>query len=210
MSEKIGILGQKLGMTQVFGGNGFAVPATVVQAGPCPIVQIKTVEKEGYNALQIAFGEGKKKHVSKSMQGHFSKAGLSLYRKIQEVRLKGSLTSYEVGQVLTVGLFSVGDKVKITGKSIGKGFQGAMRRWNFAGSKDSHGCEKVHRAAGSIGNNTFPGHVFKGKKMAGHWGTEKVTVQNLVVVDIRPEDNIILIHGSVPGPKNSFLFISMQ
>ncbi|AGC50388.1 50S ribosomal protein L3 [Lawsonia intracellularis] len=210
MSEKIGILGQKLGMTQVFGGNGFAVPVTVVQAGPCPIVQIKTVEKEGYNALQIAFGEGKKKHVSKSMQGHFSKAGLSLYRKIQEVRLKGSLTSYEVGQVLTVGLFSVGDKVKITGKSIGKGFQGAMRRWNFAGSKDSHGCEKVHRAAGSIGNNTFPGHVFKGKKMAGHWGTEKVTVQNLVVVDIRPEDNIILIHGSVPGPKNSFLFISMQ
>ncbi|OMQ02857.1 50S ribosomal protein L3 [Lawsonia intracellularis] len=210
MSEKIGILGQKLGMTQVFGGNGFAVPVTVIQAGPCPIVQIKTVEKEGYNALQIAFGEGKKKHVSKSMQGHFSKAGLSLYRKIQEVRLKGSLTSYEVGQVLTVGLFSVGDKVKITGKSIGKGFQGAMRRWNFAGSKDSHGCEKVHRAAGSIGNNTFPGHVFKGKKMAGHWGTEKVTVQNLVVVDIRPEDNIILIHGSVPGPKNSFLFISMQ
>ena len=210
MSGKIGILGQKLGMTQVFAGKGFAVPVTVIQAGPCPIVQIKTVEKEGYNALQIAFDEGKKKHTSKSMQGHFSKAGLSLYRKIQEVRLKSSLTSYEVGQVLTVGLFSIGDKVKITGKSIGKGFQGAMRRWNFAGSKDSHGCEKVHRAAGSIGNNTLPGHVFKGKKMAGHWGTEKVTVQNLTVVDIRPEDNIILIHGSVPGPKNSFLFISMQ
>lgn len=210
MSGKIGILGQKLGMTQVFGGDGFAIPVTVIQAGPCPIVQIKTVEKEGYNALQIAFNEGKKKHTSKSMQGHFSKVGLSLYRKIQEVRLKSSLTNYEVGQILTVGLFSIGDKVKITGKSIGKGFQGAMRRWNFAGSKDSHGCEKVHRAAGSIGNNTLPGHVFKGKKMAGHWGAENVTVQNLTVVDIRLEDNIILIHGSVPGPKNSFLFISMQ
>lgn len=210
MSEKVGILGQKLGMTQVFSGSGVAVPVTVVQAGPCPIVQIKTVEKEGYNALQIAFDEGKKKHISKPMQGHFSKAGLSLYRKVQEVRLKSDLASYEVGQVLTVELFSVGDKVKVTGKSIGKGFQGAMRRWNFAGSKDSHGCEKVHRAAGSIGNNTFPGHVFKGKKMSGHWGTEKVTVQNLTVVDVRPEDNVILIHGSVPGPKNSFLFISMQ
>lgn len=209
MSKKVGILGKKLGMTQLFSGSGFAIPITIIQAGPCPIVQIKTVEKEGYSALQIAFQETKKKHTSKPMQNHFSKAGLKCFCNVQELRFKDSLIDYEVGQVLTVDIFSVGDKVSITGKSIGKGFQGVMRRWNFAGSKDSHGCEKVHRSAGSIGNNTLPGHVFKGKKMAGHWGAEKVTIQNLTIVDVRLEDNIILVHGSVPGAKNSSLFISM-
>lgn len=209
MSGKIGILGCKLGMTRVFAGDGSVVPVTVIQAGPCPITQIKTVEKEGYNALQIAFEEMKEKHTTKPMKGHFSKAGVKFFRKLKEVRLD-DLVQYEVGQALTVDLFSIGDRVKVTGTSIGKGYQGVMRRWNFAGSKDSHGCEKVHRSGGSIGNNTFPGHVFKGKKMAGHWGSEKVTVQNLVIVDIRPENNIMLVCGAIPGPKKSFVFVSIQ
>lgn len=209
MSEKIGILGCKLGMTQVFTGNGSAVPVTVIQAGPCPIVQIKTIEKEGYNALQLAFNKVKEKHVTKPMRGHFLKANLDLFRELKEVKLH-NVDLYSIGQLLTVELFSVGDRVKVTGTSIGKGFQGVMRRWNFAGSKDSHGCEKVHRSGGSIGNNTLPGHVFKGKKMAGRWGAEQITIQNLLVIDVRPEDNVVLVKGAVPGPKNSSVFLCVQ
>lgn len=209
MAEKMGILGRKLGMTRIFAGDGSAVPVTVIEAGPCPVTQVKTAEKDGYNALQIAFEAAKEKHVTKPLRGHFAKAGAGLFRTLREIRLDGP-AAHEVGQTLTAELFAAGDKVKVTGTSIGKGYQGVMRRWNFKGSKDTHGCEKVHRSGGSIGNNTFPGHVFKGKKMAGQWGAERVTVQNLTVVDVRPEDNVILVRGSVPGPKNGLVLVRKQ
>lgn len=170
---------------------------------------MKTVETDGYNALQIALTEDKEKHVSKAMKGHFAKAGTGLYRELREIRLENA-PEMEPGQELTVEMFATGDKVKVTAKSIGKGYQGRMRRWNFAGSKDTHGCEKVHRNNGSIGNNTFPGHVFKGRKMAGHWGNETVTEMGLVIVDVRPADNVILVKGSVPGPKNGLVLIRKQ
>ncbi len=204
MAEKMGILGRKLGMTRIFAGDGSAVPVTVIEAGPCPVTQVKTAEKDGYNALQIAFEAAKEKHVTKPLRGHFAKAGAGLFRTLREIRLDGP-AAHEVGQTLTAELFAAGDKVKVTGTSLGKGYQGVMRRWNFKGSKDTHGCEKVHRSGGSIGNNTFPGHVFKGKR-----GAERVTVQNLTVVDVRPEDNVILVRGSVPGPKNGLVLVRKQ
>lgn len=209
MAEKMGILGRKLGMTRIFADDGSAVPVTVIQAGPCPVTQIKTSEKDGYNALQIAFAEDKEKHISKPLQGHFKKAGTALYRHLREIRLENQ-SDLALGAMINASIFAVGETVKITGKSIGKGYQGRMRRWNFAGSKDSHGCEKVHRNNGSIGNNTFPGRVFKGRKMAGHWGNETVTQTGLKIVDVRPEDNLILVKGAVPGHKNTLLFICKQ
>lgn len=209
MSEKMGILGRKLGMTRIFAGDGTAVPVTVILAGPCPITQVKTAEKDGYHALQIAFDEAKEKHVSKAMQGHFAKANTKNYRTVRELRLNDAATQ-QVGEVLTVDMFSAGDKIKVTGTSIGKGYQGVMRRWNFAGIHDGHGDEKVHRNAGSIGNNTFPGHVFKGKKMAGQWGNEKVTQQGLTIVEVRQEEGVILVKGAVPGPKNGLVLVRKQ
>ena len=206
MAEKMGILGRKLGMTRIFAGDGSAVPVTVIEAGPCPVTQVKTAEKDGYNALQIAFEAAKEKHVTKPLRGHFAKAGAGLFRTLREIRLDGP-AAHEVGQTLTAELFAAGDKVKVTGTSLGKGYQGVMRRWNFKGSKDTHGCEKVHRSGGSIGNNTFPGHVFKGKKMAGQWGAERVTVQNLQVVKVIAEHNILMIKGSIPGAKGSIVLI---
>ncbi len=209
MSEKMGILGRKLGMTRIFAGDGAAVAVTVIKAGPCPITQVKTAEKDGYNALQIAFDEAKEKHVSKAMRGHFAKANVGNYRTVRELRLEAPATQ-NVGEELTLDMFQVGDKIKVTGTSVGKGYQGVMRRWNFAGIKDGHGNEKVHRNAGSIGNNTFPGHVFKGKKMAGQWGNEQVTEQGLTIVEVRQEDGVILVKGSVPGPKNGLVLVRKQ
>ena len=209
MAEKMGILGRKLGMTRIFDGAGAAVPVTVIEAGPCPVTQVKTADTDGYNAVQIAMTPAKEKHSTKALQGHFAKAGKGLFRHLREIRLAGA-PEQELGQELTVEIFAAGDTVKVTGTSMGKGYQGRMRRWNFAGSKDTHGCEKVHRNNGSIGNNTFPGHVFKGRKMAGHWGNETVTEMGLTIVDVRPEDNVILVKGSVPGPKNGLVLIRKQ
>lgn len=209
MAEKLGILGRKLGMTRIFAGDGAALAVTVIQAGPCPVTQVKSEAKDGYNALQIAFEKSKAKHVTKPMQGHFAKADAGLFRETRELRLEGA-PEHKLGDELTVEMFAPGDVVKVTGKSLGKGYQGRMRRWNFAGSKDTHGCEKVHRNNGSIGNNTFPGHVFKGRKMAGHWGDETVTEMGLQIVGVRPEDNVILVKGSVPGPKNGLVLIRKQ
>ena len=209
MAEKMGILGRKLGMTRIFDGAGAAVPVTVIEAGPCPVTQVKTAETDGYNAVQIAMTPAKEKHSTKALQGHFAKAGKGLFRHLREILLSGA-PEQELGQELTVEIFAAGDMVKVTGTSMGKGYQGRMRRWNFAGSKDTHGCEKVHRNNGSIGNNTFPGHVFKGRKMAGHWGNETVTEMGLTIVDVRPEDNVILVKGSVPGPKNGLVLIRKQ
>ena len=209
MAEKMGILGRKLGMTRIFDGAGAAVPVTVIEAGPCPVTQVKTADTDGYNAVQIAMTPAKEKHTPQALQGHFAKAGKGLFRHLREIRLSGA-PEQELGQELTVEIFAAGEKVKVTGTSMGKGYQGRMRRWNFAGSKDTHGCEKVHRNNGSIGNNTFPGHVFKGRKMAGHWGNETVTELGLTIVDVRPEDNVILVKGSVPGPKNGLVLIRKQ
>ena len=209
MAEKMGILGRKLGMTRIFAGDGAAVPVTVIQAGPCTVVQKKTAEKDGYEAIQLGFDTVAERKLTKPEAGHFAKAGTGLYRELREIRLENA-PEMEPGQELTVEMFATGDKVKVTAKSIGKGYQGRMRRWNFAGSKDTHGCEKVHRNNGSIGNNTFPGHVFKGRKMAGHWGNETVTEMGLVIVDVRPADNVILVKGSVPGPKNGLVLIRKQ
>lgn len=209
MAEKIGILGRKLGMTRIFGDDGAAVPVTVLEVGPCPVTQVKTTETDGYNALQIAFVEAKEKHVNKAMRGHFAKAGAGLFRTLKEIRLQGA-PEQKAGDTLTAELFSVGEVVKVTGKSIGKGYQGRMRRWNFRGCKDTHGDEKVHRNNGSVGNNTFPGHVFKGRKMAGHWGNETVTQPSALIVAVRPEDNVILVKGAVPGPKNGIVFVRKQ
>lgn len=209
MAEKMGILGRKLGMTRVFNGEGAAVAVTVIKAGPCVVTQVKSAAKDGYDALQIAFEPAKEKHVVKAMRGHFAKADKGLFRNLREIRLDGP-AAHEVGQELTAEIFAPGDKIKVSGRSVGKGYQGVMRRWNFAGSKDSHGCEKVHRSGGSIGNNTFPGHVFKGKKMAGHWGDESVTELGLEILEVRPEDHVILVKGSVPGPKNGLVLVSKQ
>ena len=209
MSEKMGIIGRKLGMTRIFADDGSAVAVTVVKAGPCPVTQVKTVENDGYNALQIAFEEVADKKVTKAMKGHFAKAGVAACREVRELRLAEAAT-VEAGQILTADMFAAGDKVKVTGTSIGKGYQGVMRRWNFHGMDDGHGDEKVHRSGGSIGNNTFPGHVFKGKKMAGQWGAERVTQQGLKIVEVRAEDNVILIKGAVPGPKNGLVLVRKQ
>ena len=209
MSEKMGIIGRKLGMTRIFADDGTAVAVTVVKAGPCPVTQVKTVENDGYNALQIAFEEVADKKVTKAMKGHFAKAGVAACREVRELRLAEAAT-VEAGQILTADMFAAGDKVKVTGTSIGKGYQGVMRRRNFHGMDDGHGDEKVHRSGGSIGNNTFPGHVFKGKKMAGQWGAERVTQQGLKIVEVRAEDNVILIKGAVPGPKNGLVLVRKQ
>lgn len=209
MAENMGILGRKLGMTRIFSGDGSAVSVTVIKAGPCPVTQVKNMEKDGYDALQIALDEAKEKHVTKPLRGHFAKAGTGLFRVLREIRLDAPATQ-QVGESLTVDMFAAGDTVKVTGTSVGKGYQGVMRRWNFHGQPDGHGDEKVHRNAGSIGNNTFPGHVFKGKKMAGQWGAERVTQKGLEVVEVRPEDNVILIKGTVPGPKNGLVLVRKQ
>ncbi|GFM37469.1 50S ribosomal protein L3 [Desulfovibrio psychrotolerans] len=209
MAENMGILGRKLGMTRIFVNDGSAVACTVIEAGPCPVIQVKDAASDGYNAVQIAFGVAKEKHVSKPMRGHFEKASAGLYRNTREIRLENA-PELEVGQAVTVGIFTPGDKVKVTGTSIGKGFQGVMKRWNFGGMPASHGHEKVHRSPGSIGNNTEPGKIIKGKKMAGHMGDERTTVINLEVVAVRADENLILIKGAVPGPKNGLVMVRKQ
>ena len=206
MAEKMGIWGRKLGMTRIFAGDGGAVAVTVIKAGPCPITQVKAAAKDGYNALQIALDAAKEKHVTKALRGHFARAGAGLFRTVREIRLQETPVQ-EAGQALTVDLFKAGDKVKVTGTSRGKGFQGVMRRWNFSGQPASHGDEKVPRSAGSVGNRTEPGRVFVGKKMAGHWGNVQVTELNLEVIEVRPDDHVILVKGSVPGPKNGLVLV---
>ncbi len=209
MSHTMGIIGKKLGMTRVFTGDGKALAVTVIEAGPCPVTQIKSAEKDGYHALQLAYGTAKDKHTTKPMMGHFAKAAKGNFRHLREIRLDAA-PEMELAQEVTVEIFKAGEKVKVTGTSVGKGFQGVMRRHNFHGSKDTHGCEKVHRSGGSVGNNTFPGHVFKGKKMAGQMGNEQVTELGLEIVEVRPEDNVILVKGAVPGPKNGLVLVRKQ
>ena len=203
------LLGRKLGMTQVWDENGFFVPVTLVDVSTNVVTAVKSEETDGYKAIQIGYGQIDPTKVTKPLAGHFAKAGTALFTNVREIRLAGA-PEQKVGDSLTVDLFKTGDVLKITGKSIGKGFQGRMRRWNFKGCKDTHGDEKVHRNNGSVGNNTFPGHVIKGRKMAGHWGNETVTQPSCLVVAVRPEDNVILVRGAVPGPKNGIVLIRQQ
>lgn len=209
MAKKLALLGKKLGMTRVFADDGTICPVTVLSVGPCPIVQIKTEEKEGYNALQVAYDEVPERKVTKPLKGHFDKAGKGNFRHLSECRLE-NVAEYEVGQELTCDLFATGEKVKVSGTSKGKGFQGPMKRWNFKGLRASHGAEKVHRSTGSIGHATFPGRVFKGKKMPGQMGNAKVTLPNVEIIDVRPEENVIVVKGQIPGPKNGLVMIAKK
>ena len=196
-------------MTRVFGDDGSVIPVTVIQAGPCPVTQVKTADKDGYNAMQLGFDQIPERKVNKPEKGHQDKAGRGYFRVLREIRLDGP-SAFEQGMDVTVDIFAAGETVKVTGTSIGKGFAGVMKRWNFAGLKKTHGTEKAHRSGGSVGNNTEPGKVMKGKKMAGHMGARTVTMMGIQVVDVRPELNLILVKGQVPGPRNSVVMVRKQ
>ena len=196
-----GILGRKIGMTQIFDENGRAVPVTVVEAGPCKVVQVKTEETDGYEAVQLGFDEVRKvKKVNRPMTGHFKKAGTPPYRLLREFRMTG----LSQGDEVTVESFSKGDRVSVSGISKGKGFQGVMKRHGYGGGPGSHGS-MFNRAPGSIGASAFPSRVWKGKGMPGRTGGRRVTVKNLMVVDVKPEQNLILLKGAVPGHNGSYV-----
>ena len=228
----IGILGKKVGMTRIFGEKGAVIPVTVIEAGPCHIVQVKSKATDGYEAIQIGFGQKKENAINEPARGRFKKANVPPLRVLREFRLDkatdvgsptarnsemdGSLSSlapplpafpqYQEGQQLTAGTFSVGELVDISGISKGKGFSGVMKRWGFKGGKASHGAE-THRHGGSIGASADPSRVFKGMKMAGRMGGKQVTVQNLEVVKVDMERNLLVVKGSVPGPRNGVIVI---
>jgi len=195
----IGIVGRKCGMTRVFTEEGVSIPVTVVEATPNLVTQIKSAETDGYSAIQVTTGSRKASRVSKPQAGHFAKAGVEAGRGQWEFRSEGSSEEFEVGGALTVERFEAGQKVDVTGSSKGKGFQGGVKRWNFAMQDATHGNSLSHRAPGSIGQNQSPGKVFKGKKMAGQMGNAQVTTQNLEIVRVDAERNLLLIKGAVPG-----------
>jgi len=201
-----GVLGKKLGMTQVFDANNKMVPVTVVEAGPCVVTQIRTPEKDGYSAVQIAFGAIDPKKISKPLAGHFAKAGITPRRSIAELRTLDT-SSYSVGQELGATVFAAGELVDATGTSTGKGTAGVMKRHGFGGLGSSHGVDRKHRMPGSIGACSTPGRVFKGMRMSGVMGGVRVTTQNLVVHSIDADRNLLLIKGSVPGPDGQLVFI---
>jgi len=205
VNMKKAILTTKVGMTQIFNEDGVLTPVTVLQAGPCVVTQVKTVENDGYAAVQVGFGDIREKLVNKPMKGHFAKAGVAPKRFVREFRLEDA-ESYAVGQEIKADVFAVGDKVDATAKSKGKGFQGAIKRHGQSRGPMAHGS-KYHRHAGSNGSATTPGRVFKGKKMPGHMGAVRITVQNLEVVRVDAEQNLILVKGAVPGPKKSLVMI---
>ena len=202
---KKAILATKVGMTQIFNEDGVLTPVTVLQAGPCVVTQVKTVENDGYSAVQVGFVDKREKLVNKPMKGQFDKAGVSYKRFVREFRLEDA-ESYEVAQEIKADIFAAGEKVDATAKSKGKGFQGAIKRHGQSRGPMAHGS-KYHRHAGSNGSATTPGRVFKGKHMPGHMGAVRVTVQNLEVVSVDAEKNLILVKGAVPGPKKSLVML---
>ena len=202
---KKAILTTKVGMTQVFSEDGVLTPVTVLQAGPCVVTQVKTVENDGYSAVQVGFGDIREKLVNKPKKGHFAKAGVTAKRFLKEFRLEDA-ESYTLGQEIKADVFAAGDKVDATAKSKGKGFQGAIKRHGQSRGPMAHGS-KYHRHAGSNGSATTPGRVFKGKHMPGHMGAVRVTVQTLEVVSVDAEKNLILVKGAVPGPKKSLVML---
>ena len=206
---KKGIVGKKIGMTQIFTEDGRLLPVTVIQAGPCPVVQKKTVEKDGYEAIQVGFDayapNRAEKLVNKPLKGHFAKAEVAPTRKLRELRLE-DCTAYNVGDEVKVDVFAAGDKVDITGTSKGHGYTGVIQRWNQHTGPMAHGS-KYHRGVGSMGANSSPSRVFKNKHMSGHYGVDRVTVQNLSVVRVDTERNLLLVRGNVPGPNGGTLVI---
>jgi large subunit ribosomal protein L3 len=201
-----GIIGRKIGMTRIFDENGESVPVTVIEAGPCPVVEIRTRETHGYEAVQIGFGMRRKKLTNKPLSGHFKKAGVEALKVLREMRVDNA-SEYEVGKTLKADLFKVGDRVSVTGVSKGKGFQGVVKRWGFRGGPDSHGSRR-HRAPGSIGQCATPAKVWKNRKMAGHAGSRRVTVTNLEVVEVDVGKNVIAVRGAVPGHPRSYVIVS--
>ena len=202
---KKGIIGKKLGMTQIFDEKGNVIPVTLIEAGPCVVAQKKTVENDGYEAIQLAFEDAKEKHLTKAELGHFKKAGVSPKKHLKEFRLDDT-SAYEAGSVVTVDTFAQGEKVDITGITKGRGYTGAIKRWNLHKLRMTHGVGPVHRQSGSMGV-IDPARIFKNKKMAGQYGNEQVTVQNLCVVKIDAEKNLIAVKGAVPGAKGGIVFL---
>ena len=198
-------MGKKLGMTGLFASDGRVIPVTVIQAGPCVVTQIKTQATDGYNALQLGFDEIKSRHVSKPRQGHFRKSGEACFRFVQEFPVDRP-EEYAVGQQVTLEIFSVGERVDVSGTTKGRGFSGVIKKEGFSGGRKTHGS-KCHRIPGSIGSSAWPSRVFKGKGMPGHYGVERQTMQNIEIVDIRPEDHLLLVKGAVPGPASGLVAV---
>ncbi len=204
---KKGLIGKKIGMTQIFDEAGNVVPVTVVEAGPCTVTQIKTMENDGYEAIQVGFSDVKVSRVNKPMKGHFDKADVAPKKTLKEFRLD-SIDGIEVGNILKADTFEVGEVVDVKGTSKGHGTAGAIKRWNFSRLRMTHGTGPNHRHAGSLGACSSPSRVFKGKKMAGHYGHETVTVQNLKIAKVDAENNLIAIKGAIPGPKGGIVVIA--
>ncbi|MCF4113006.1 MULTISPECIES: 50S ribosomal protein L3 [Dethiosulfovibrio] len=202
----LGILGQKLGMTQIYNEEGQAVPVTVVEAGPCPVLAVRTEEKNGYDAILLGFGKVKPRKVTKPLKGFFDKAQSEAKRWLKEFRISNA-SDYEVGNSVDVAIFEAGEKVDATGVSKGKGFAGVIKRYNFGGAPASHGVSKTHRKPNSSGASSYPSHVFKGKTMPGQLGNEQVTVKNLTVVAVDVENNLVLVKGAIPGAKNGLVLL---
>ena len=202
-----GLIGKKIGMTQLFDESGKVIPVTVVEAGPCVVVQKKTMENDGYEAVQVGFGDVKVTRVNKPQAGHFKKADVAPKKVLREFRLADT-SALSVGDILKADVFAVGDKVDVVGTSKGKGTAGAIKRWNFSRLKESHGTGPVARHAGSLGACSAPSRVWKGKRMAGHLGAERVTIQNLDIVKVDAENNLIAIKGAIPGPKGGIVVLA--
>ncbi len=203
---KKAIIGKKIGMTQIFDENGKVIPVTVIEAGPCVVSQKKTVETDGYDALQIGFGDLRPKLVNKPMKGHFEKSDVAPKRVLKECRFE-DVNAYNVGDIIKADVFEAGEQVDVIGTSKGKGYAGVIKRWNFGRLKETHGTGPVVRKGGSIGACSDPSRVFKGKKMSGHLGAEQVTVQNLKIAKVDAENNLIAVKGAVPGPNGGTVLI---
>lgn len=201
-----GIIGKKIGMTQIFDDKGKVIPVTVLEAGPCVITQKKTMENDGYEAVQVGFGDQKPQRISKPLMGHFKKGDVAPKSTLKEFRFE-DISSYNVGDLIKADAFQAGDKVDVTGTSKGKGYSGVIKRWNFHRLKETHGTGPVARHGGSNGANSSPSRVWKGLKMAGHLGAETVTVQNLTVAKVDAENNLIAIKGAVPGPNGGIVIV---
>ena len=202
-----GLIGKKIGMTQLFDENGNFIPVTVIEAGPCPVVQKKTKETDGYEAVQLGFGDVKPNRVNKPMKGHFAKHDVAPKKVLREFKF-ADISALTEGDIVKADVFAAGDKVDVSGTSKGKGYAGAIKRWNFGRLKETHGTGPVARHQGSMGACSDPSRVFKGKKMPGHLGSEKVTVQNLEVVKVDAENNLIAVKGAVPGAKGGYVVIT--
>ena len=201
------IIGKKIGMTQLFDEKGNVIPVTVVEAGPCPVVFKKTIDNDGYEAVQLGFGDIKVQRLSKPLQGHYKKAEVGVKKTLRELKFS-NFDSLNVGDILKADIFAVGDRVDVVGTSKGKGWAGVIKRWHFSRLKESHGSGPVARHAGSIGACSDPGKVVKGKKMSGHMGHERVTIKNLNIIKVDAENNLIAIKGAIPGAKGGIVMIS--